>query len=804
MIGRGRIGALLHALERASYYDFGERGDPARRQRKLSVVVAGVAAAALMLELLLTRLFPFFLGDISAFVAIPIAMFGLSLGALALHWHRGEPDPRWLTWLLPGLWVLMTVSLVAAFLLFDHAFNLTHHWKQNPRDDALKTVALSTLFVPAFAVAGFILSTAFTAGAKQVGRLYALDLAGSATACAVTPVLLWALDLRYACVLLVLVLGVVCAQVFTAWRRAILRSLVAGGVGMSVLAALGLLFVAHPDPEVLGGRYSKDNVAQELRHGWNHVSRVALMRFTQPDGSRYHWVVHDDGISNVKVVGYKPDREERGERRRSTQIIPSLMDEPPDSVFVMFAGCGKDMVEMMRYAKGDLSLIRGVEINGLVPRIVTPLGSDPWRLREFFDRPEVDLRVAEGRGFLDRDDTLYDAIFVATNGAQHAARTGHARKFLDTSEAMEVYLDHLAPGGVIVFNHQRVGHKIEAFKRLLPERGHEPFHEAAALIGRKRGGRKVDVLVVKPSGLSAAEVERIAQRWPEEKAGRKGRFLKYAPGHEIDRDMTELALRPAWPERFVPSDDRPYQQPLDWGAFVLQPTEDQFDDVEYSLNWIKVFTMILFGGLAFAAILLFVLRKRGDRRLPPWLVGYFLLTGVCYMTAQIGLMAKLELFMGRPLYAIAVVLAAFLLMNGAGSAWVGRRTDEGRAPRVAWLALAAAAATVLTLALADGVLVHLLWLPPLLKAPLAFAALAPLAFVLGAFYPTGVGMAVDRGLQPQVPFTFGLATLSSVLGSTYAMIEVINIGFRAMVAHSIVGYLALALLAGLAGLVRRR
>lgn len=793
---------LLQALDRASYHDFSDRGDPVRRQRKLSIVVAGVALSALMLELLLTRLFPFFLGDISAFAAIPIAMFGLSLGALALHWHRGEPDPRWLTWLVPLLLVLMAASLVGAFALFDHVFNLTHHWKQNPRTDALKTAALSGIFVPAFAVAGLILSTAFTAGARQVGRLYSLDLAGSAAACAITPVLLWALDLRYTCALLLVLLAWVCAEIFTAWRRALRRAIVAGGIGLLGLAASGVVFVAHPDPEVLGGRYSDDAEAREVRHGWNHVSRVALMQFIKPDGDKYHWVVHDDGISNVRVVGYVPSKEARGSRRTTTQIIPSLMDEPSKTAFVMFAGCGKDMVELMRYARGDLS-VRGVEINGLVKRVVTPRGEDPWRLREFYDRPEVDLRIAEGRGFMDRDRDTYDAIFVATNGAQHAARTGHARKFLDTREAMEAYIDHLAPGGVIVFNHQRVDHKIEAFKRILQDRGLAPFEEAAALIGRKRGGRRVDVLVVKPSGLSETEVERLAERWPKRKAGKKGRFLKYAPGHEADAAMTELAKRPPVPERFVPTDDRPYQQPLDWSGFVLRPSEEQLEDVQYSLDWIKVFTVLLFSGLALLCILLFVVRKRGDRRLPVWLMGYFLLTGVCYMTAQIGLMAKLELFMGRPLYAIAVVLAAFLLMNGAGSAWVGRRTDAGRPPRVVLLALAAAGATVLTLLLADGVLVHLLWLPPLLKAPLAFVALAPLAFVLGAFYPTGVGMAVERGMQAQVPFTFGLATLSSVLGSTYAMVEVINLGFRAMVAHAIVGYLVLALFAGVASVVRR-
>ncbi len=69
--------------------------------------------------------------------------------------------------------------------------------------------------------------------------------------------------------------------------------------------------------------------------------------------------------------------------------------------------------------------------------------------------------------------------------------------------------------------------------------------------------------------------------------------------------------------------------------------------------------------------------------LPLPLTAWFLGSGVAYMLAQIGLMAKLELFMGKPLYSISVVLAAFLLANGLGSAFVERREKQGR-PLPGW------------------------------------------------------------------------------------------------------------------------
>jgi hypothetical protein len=796
---------LLDTLNAAAYYDLTDVGDPERRRRKLNTIVFGVAGCALALELLLTRLFPFYLGSISSFAAIPVAMFGLSLGALALHWRREEPRPETLALLVPLLTVVTFVCLAGSFVLFDHVFNLTHHWRQNPKSDALKTIVLASIFVPPFALVGVILSTAFTAGARDVGRLYALDLVGSALACLAVPLVLVLLDLRYACVLLIAALGAINLVLFGAWHEVLQKVLRRGTAVLAGLAALGVLFVAHPDLRVLGGKYAGDDTkVQEVRHGWNHVSRATLLKFIEPTGRRFFWLVHDDGISNVRVRTYKPEQYAKKRTTKTTQGLPFLLDDPPETALVIFAGCGKDMVEMREYAQGDLA-VTGVELNGLVKRLVSLPWHDRWNLRAFFALPDVDLRIAEGRGFLDRDRNRYDLIFVATNGAQNSQRTGHARKFLDTLEAMEVYLDHLAPGGSIVFNYQRIDYKIEIFKRLLKERGHVPFSQAVALFGRREAkvSREADMMILKPSGLTPDEAARMAAKWPDV-GGERVRFLKYAPGHAIDWKVSALALRPADPDRFVPTDDRPYERRIVWENFTPIPTDKQFRKIPYSMNWMKIFTLIFFVTASLLVILAFVVRRRGSRRLPLWLVAYFLGTGICYMAVQIGLMAKLELFMGRPLYAIAIVLASFLLMNGAGSAWIDRRQKAGATPPVWGLALGAALFAGLTLVVADGVLAHLLALPVLVKAPLAFATVAPLAFVLGCFYPTGVSLALDRGLQPQIPFTFGLATLASVIGSTWAMVEVINVGFRAMVFQAMAGYLVIALLAGIGGAVVRR
>ncbi len=788
---------MLDALNRAADSAF-EPGD-GRHQPRLAVVVATVAFAMLMLELLLARMFPFFLGDLNAFVAIPVTMFGLSLGALALHWSPRDADPRWLPLLVPLLLVMAFGTFLLFFGLFNEVFDVTQHHRQNPRADALRTATLSLLFVPTFAVAGVILSMAFTAGARRVGQLYALDLGGSALACVLTPLALQAVDLPLViCVLLAALAGST-AVVLSGIRRPLILALGALLLVLTGLAAQQRVFTEHPDAATLAVNYVDDRDATEVRHRWNAISRTALVAFTRDGQPAGHRIIHDDGISNVYVNAFDPQLVRKPRRTVTPQSLPFLLDSPPSTAMVMFAGCGKDMVKMQELAAGDIELT-GVELNPLSRDLVSGRWDD-WNLEAFYAQPHVDLHIDEGRSFLEHDDARYDLVYAATNGAQHATRTGHARKYLDTAEAMEAYLDHLAEGGTIVFALQHVHFKIEIFKRLLAERSDVPFHDCVIVLGRRAYSKerhlRGSTLLVKPTGFSRGEIKRIRKLWRKEKKQRIYYTPLHAPQDEIDRYVRQ----PVQPEAFVPTDDQPFERRVDFAGFTLTPTAEQLDDLPFVMSWIKVFTLLLYGGLALLTLAAFYMRGRGPvdapaRRLPAWLAGYFMLTGVAYMFVQIGLMAKLELFMGNPLYSIATVLAAYLMANGLGSAWVGRRTLAGRPVSPLVPAAGAALAVPLTLLVVDQGLLHLLGLPTAVKAPLAVIALLPLGFCLGMFYPVGVSMTERRGLRQLVPKTFGLATLSSMLGATWAIVAVIDQGFRAVILQAAVMYMVLAAVVG--------
>jgi len=159
------------------------------------------------------------------------------------------------------------------------------------------------------------------------------------------------------------------------------------------------------------------------------------------------------------------------------------------------------------------------------------------------------------------------------------------------------------------------------------------------------------------------------------------------------------------------------------------------------------------------------------------------------MCVEIGLIAKTELFLGSPLYAVAVILALFLASNGLG-AYLQDRLRVFRGPVMQALpgmiaTIAAVAWGVLATHLCNA---HLLSLPLPIKIFCVALSVGPAGTFLGMFYPFGVERVVEAGHRAAVPATYAMATLSSVWGSAWAMTAITNLGFSAVILMGAAGY----------------
>jgi MFS family permease len=147
------------------------------------------------------------------------------------------------------------------------------------------------------------------------------------------------------------------------------------------------------------------------------------------------------------------------------------------------------------------------------------------------------------------------------------------------------------------------------------------------------------------------------------------------------------------------------------------------------------------------------------------------------------------LFLGHPIYALAVVLSMLLLASGTGSALSGRFSNEWGLRRFVRRTIGALAAVLLLYALGLGFLFHaLIGLVLPLRILIAGVLVFLPGLLMGALLPSGVRTA--NALSPElVPWAWGLNGAASVVGSILAVTVSMNFGFTASLLGGIVVYL---------------
>ena len=153
---------------------------------------------------------------------------------------------------------------------------------------------------------------------------------------------------------------------------------------------------------------------------------------------------------------------------------------------------------------------------------------------------------------------------------------------------------------------------------------------------------------------------------------------------------------------------------------------------------------------------------------------YFLFVGAGYILIEVGLIQKFVLFLGHPVYALAVVIFSMLVSSGLGSFWSRRLLGKHEGRLIKALGSVALLAAGLALIL-SWLLSALVWLPLALKAALTVVLIAPLGFAMGMPFPTALAR-LEEWHAPAVRWAWSLNAASSVLGSVGALVCAIYLG----------------------------
>ena len=688
-----------------------------------------------------------------------------------------------------------------------------------------------------FLSAALALALAFRANAARAGALYRMDLVGAGLGALGMVILLDALPLADALRVLA-VLGAVSGGIVLLWGRA--RRLARGGAMLALAAGLALpaalpdhwlrphpspykglsLALTAPDARIVAERHGPlgwVTAVESPSVPFRHAPGLSLMA---PAGPPEQVGLFTDGGAPSAIT---PADADLRYLEAETAALPYHLVERP-RVLVLGAGGG---AEVLRAPHHGARAVDAVELNPDVLAIVRDVLSDAPGAA--WEGGSVRTHVADARSFAARSSEQWDLIQIALVDSFSAAAAGvHAldESLLYTVEALGEFLDRLAPGGVLAVTRWLKLPPRDSLKLLwtarwaLAARG---VADPASRIVMIRGWKTTTLVIAqRPFGEDAiAELRAFADAYAfdlvwhpglaEGDANRHNRLAEpefyrgaaaiLGPDPEGFAARYKFALRPA-------TDDRPFFfHTLKWATLpelLALRAQGGLPLVEWGFV-ILVATLVQGAIAATFLILLPLLALRAPRTMSTsdpsrWRVlVFFASLGLAFLFIEIAFMQRFAVFLGHPLYAIAVVLAGLLVFAGLGAGATERLTSlAGRRPPIP---LAAAAITVV-----GGAYIGLL--PYVFEAAqgwhvaariaAALVLLGPIGFLLGMPFPLGL-KALGAHAPALVPWAWGINACASVVSASLATFIALHVGFTPVLGCALVLYALAAMVTPQAG-----
>ncbi len=756
-------------------------------------------------------------------MAIGVAMlgFGASGTLVALVTPGPQRAPRWFVGAALATPLALLVSAILAPTIPLDATQLPWDARSWPWLAAVYLV----LALP-FAVGALAILLALSLEPQRAGRIYGASFVGAGAGAVLAVAILWPLfpDRALAVPALLASLGVLVAVGVGRWGR------VSVGLAAAVLVVAAASMVRPPWqlevspykalPQVEAYPGARRVAERSSPLGW--VVAVEADAFRHAPGLSLAYRGAFPRQTALLVDGDLAGAKTSWEAGSETLLdwLPSALPYAlgaPSRVLVVGGGDGLEVWNALAHGA---KAVTASELNGDLVELAGWRGSvaagwDSAEIRAATRRPafadgRVEWVIGDARSYTARTRERYDLVVLGPGRGFGTAAAGvHAlnEDFLNTVEAYETYLRRLSDDGVLAVtvwltvpprpSVRLILTAVEALRRL------SPAAVADGLVVVRSWA--TSTVLAKPSGFGAADVEKLAA-WAEA----RGFDLDWYPGIEAPQARFNLLEEPTPFEAAKQATaDRESAVGFAAGyAFDVAPARDARPYSHHFLRWASLGAFVrrdrgawlpfaewgyvalvatLAQSVVLAALLMIVpvafgaaggLRQGGSR-----LVAYFGAIGFAYLFAEIAAIQQLTLLLGHPVYAVAAVLAAFLICSGAGSA----RSDRWAATQGRWVALTLAGALVLYAALLLA-LVHLLHAAPLaVRAAAAILWLAPLAYLMGAPFPLGL-RALTQGRQSRIAWAWAANGFASVVATPLAALLALEVGSRALFIAAALAY----------------
>lgn len=766
--------------------------------------------ATLMYELILTRIFSVLMWYHFASMAISLALFGMGVAALTVYLRPALFPADRVPFLVARFAALFGLSVAAFFVLFvlfrwdpQFGFRVLSFFHQPyyqpfqqgfydrgiPGSLLLVLAGLYLLTSLPFFFGGLALTLLLSRHLAAVNRLYFWDLLGAGAGCLLIIGLLKVLG-GITALLAIAVVGLLSAAFLLPRGTARLHQAVLwGAVLVLTVAGAGNFLYGYAEIRFVRGRYEPNL----LWSSWNSFSRVAVYptqsqeldqawglsrTYRGPVPEQLGMVVDDTGYTNM----YRWEGEKTlGFFRDNVIALPYYLHSAP-STLVIGPGGGKDILTALAM---NASRVVAVEVN---PLIVQAVNDDFAAFTgSLYRHPRVTAAIDEGRSYVRRSPERFDIIQASAVFGRMAPAAGAftlSENNLYTVEAFRDYWQHLTDDGILtisrfIFERETLRLVSLGLELLKQEGAADPAAHIAVI--KERG---LANFMLKRSPFTAAEIARL-----RELARSREFSVVFLPDRRDEEGVFQRLIASggsagfyqAFPYDISPNtDDRPFFyymfKPADFARLLTFPEGSQFEDRAVLTLRNLLLVVSAFVGL-FVLLPLLLLSRRGLRR--PGARGqifYFACLGLGFMLIEIGLLRRFNLFLGPPIYSLAVILFSLLVFAGLGSLLADRVPPE-RERRLLTLALLALVLLFnLYIFALPAVLTAAMTVPILLRCLLATLLLAPLGLLMGMPLPLGMRLFHQDGTG--VPWSWGINSATSVLGALLAVVMAMNFGLN--------------------------
>lgn len=785
--------------------------------RRSLVAIALIAMATLMFELLVNKALAFSTWSGLGYMIIGSAIFGYAIAgvyiALRKPYEKTAELDRSLGYASLGLAFAMMASYVVMNVV---PFGFGNMYFAPAANLAYFTVWYLVLLVP-FSISGFIIAMLLTVFKDRSNRLYGADLIGAGIGCLIVVPLFpkfGATGVYAICA----IIPAACALIFTAGRiRWLTVAATASIVALALYAPVAEQVYPVLTHDIKRERSEHDKAGYIKYSTWSFLSKIEIA--IVPDSERsVIWI--DGGLMQSNIDEFDGNYDEERTRNRATGPASlAYRMQPRKNALIIAPAGGREVRTALAWGA---QRITGVELDPSIVMLVHDELND--YLGGIYRDPRVRIVNDEGRSFTRRSQEKYDVIqFISaySRGAAHSGAVDMMSSYLVTAEGLQDYLDHLAPEGVLSISYAASLRLFVSLWTALEERGLDPSTRII-LVHNDSSTLTQNTILVKLNPFTPDELNVIRQisldRLP----------INFAPRalmSEVDRvpGLTSEPRTRRLIEEFVAS--APSERPRFYDSFPYR-TAPVVDNQPYYMNWqylgvdarrspdrlseelddltskkeyvpglplseaAQIIVLIEAAVLAALFLIFPLLKYKADgirTRSQKLALLYFLSLGLAFIWIEVVFLKAFILFLGSPVYSIAVVLFAMLIFAGLGSLY----SEKLRGTLGSKLTVIGTGLVLISLAVAflyPSVLKAFLGLPLPGRALVAIALMAPVGFVLGMPFPTGLAVLAKSSPQ-SIPWAWAMNGYATVVGISSAALLTIRTGYAMLILLSLVVYM---------------